>query len=266
MSSFTIAHPLISSCDRHPGAARRRRGRAAEGGKEQHGSRGLQRPAGPQRLSAHHPQAGRALDRLRRPPRRLAAQSADRTEGGQRHVDRRRHRSEAAEIPRAHSRRTGEARRRRIRWRADGPRVRRQRAAARRQEQGLPAAQLRRLGARDLGRHRSGQAGARHGRGQRPARHAQELVGMRHRHRLPRLRTARLAHAPHDADLRSERPGQAGLHPQLRPARPAAGLDRPGADRIARRDLHRAEGQPRVLRLRHRRERHRADRRPGEAA
>ena len=78
--------------------------------------------------------------------------------GRQRHVDRRRHRSEAAEVPRAHSRRAVEARRRRIGRRADGPRVRRQRAAARGQEQGLPAAQLRRIGARDLGRHRSGEA------------------------------------------------------------------------------------------------------------
>ena len=33
------------------------------------------------------------------------------------------------------------------------------------------------------------------------ARHAQELVGMRHRHRLPRLRHRRLARAPHDAGL-----------------------------------------------------------------
>ena len=32
--------------------------------------------------------------------------------------------------------------------------------------------------------------------------HAQELVGMRHRHRLPRLRRARLARPAHDADLR----------------------------------------------------------------
>ena len=32
-------------------------------------------------------------------------------------------------------------------------------------------------------------------------RHAQELVGVRHRHCLPRLRRARLAHAAHDAGL-----------------------------------------------------------------
>ena len=61
-------------------------------------------------------------------------------------------------------------------------------------------------------------------------------------------------------------PAQAGVHPQLRPAGPAAGLDRAGADRPARADLDRPEGQPRLLRLRHRRERHRADRRPREAA
>ena len=89
---------------------------------------------------------------------------------------------------------------------------------------------------------------------------------MRHRHRVPRLGRSRLAHAPHDADLRSERPGEAGVHPQLRPAGPAAGFDRAGADRTARRHFHRAERQPRLLRLRHRHERHRADRRSAEAA
>ena len=35
----------------------------------------------------------------------------------------------------------------------------------------------------------------------RPGGYAQELVGMRHRHRLPCLRRARLARSPHDADL-----------------------------------------------------------------
>ena len=40
-------------------------------------------------------------------------------------------------------------------------------------------------------------------------RHAQELVGVRHRHRLPRLRHLGLAHAPHDAGLRPQRSGEA---------------------------------------------------------
>ena len=58
---------------------------------------------------------------------------------------------------------------------------------------------------------------------QRPARHAQELVGMRHRHRLSGFRPGGLAHAAHDADLRSERSGEARVHPQLRLAGTAAG-------------------------------------------
>ena len=70
----------------------------------------------------------------------------------------------------------------------------------------------------------------------------------------------------HDEDLRPERSGEAGVHPRLRAARPAArrrqgpvptGLHGPISPR--------AEGQPRVLRLRHRRGRHRADRRSREA-
>ena len=58
------------------------------------------------------------------------------------------------------------------------------------------------------------------------SRHAQELVGMRHRHRVSRFRRARMAHAAHDADLRPVRPGEAEVHPQFRPCRPAAGRDR----------------------------------------
>ena len=72
--------------------------------------------------------------------------------------------------------------------------------------------------------------------------HAQELVGMRHRHRLPGLGRAGLAHAPHDAGLRPQRSRAAGEDPRLRPARPGAGLDRRGADRTARADLDRAAG------------------------
>ncbi len=41
---------------------------------------------------------------------------------------------------------------------------------------------------------------AHHAAGER-ARHAQELVGVRHRHRLPRLGHSGLARAPHDAGL-----------------------------------------------------------------
>ena len=52
--------------------------------------------------------------------------------------------------------------------------------------------------------------------------HAQELVGMRHRHRLPGRRRARLAHQAHDADLRSLRPQEPGEDPRLRPGRPGA--------------------------------------------
>ena len=71
---------------------------------------------------------------------------------------------------------------------SDGARVRRQRSAARRQEQVLSAARFRQQLARNLGRDRSRQAQPHHGGRQRPARHAQELVGMRHRHRLSGLR------------------------------------------------------------------------------
>ena len=48
-------------------------------------------------------------------------------------------------------------------------------------------------------------------------------------------------------------------------AGPAAGRDRHGADRIARPDLDRTAGQPRLFRLRHQQGRHPADRRSREA-
>ena len=104
--------------------------------------------------------------------------------GRQRHVDRRRHQPEAAEIPRAHSGRAGQAEAGR---RADGPRVRRQRAAARGQEQGLPAAQLRQHRPTKSGTSPIRRSQPPDRRRQRTARHAQELVGMRHRHRATRL-------------------------------------------------------------------------------
>src|SRR6185436_19249564 len=44
---------------------------------KQHGADRLQRPAGAQRLPADRPRAGRALDRLHRPPRRQDAQPID---------------------------------------------------------------------------------------------------------------------------------------------------------------------------------------------
>ena len=70
---------------------------------------------------------------------------------------------------------------------------------------------------------------------ERPEGHPQELVGMRHRHRLSRVGRARLALAPHDADLRPQRSRASREDPRLRPARPAARLDRRRADRAARR-------------------------------
>ena len=156
----------------------------------------------------------------------------------------------------------GEARRGRGRRRADGARLQRQHAAPRRQEQGLPAALVRQLGSRDLGRHRSRQAVAPARAGRGSTKHAQELLGMRHRHRLCHLRPERLAHAPDDEDLRPERSGQAGVHPRLRSAWPAARIDRDAdTDRAARPDLPRPEGQSRLLRLRHEPRRRRADRR-----
>ena len=96
---------------------------------------------------------------------------------------------------------------------------RRRRAAARRWRACATAATLprrpttarstccavRQLGPRDLGRDRPGQAGKVMTVVERPARHAQELVGVRHRHRVPRVRRAGLAHRADDPDLRPER-------------------------------------------------------------
>ena len=148
--------------------------------------------------SAYQPrraQAGRPLDRLRRPSRRLDGQTAHRE--NRKPTARRSSTSpirEAAEIPRAHS------------WRA---RARPSRAARRwcacATAATLPRADRSKVyllrtfgntGARNLGRHRSVEArraltvvvsGLRG--------HAQELVGVRHRHRVSRHRRARLAHA-----------------------------------------------------------------------
>ena len=92
---------------------------------------GSQRSAGAQRLPADDPSSGRPLDRLYRPSRRHrrysgAGQSADRQGRAERHLDRRCHRSRAAEISAPHSRAGRKIRGRR---RADGAHLRRQGAA-----------------------------------------------------------------------------------------------------------------------------------------
>ena len=166
-----------------------------------------------------------------------SAQSAHRRGRGQRHVDRRRHRSARAALPRAHSRRAGPGRERR---RADGARVQRARAAAGRRAKfyllrtfgnsaheiwdvtdpakpALPHDASSRL----KGTHKNWwecDTGI-----------AYLVSGARG------WRTRRMTQV---YDL--SRSGEAGLHPQLRPAGPAAGLDGRRADRAARPDLHRA--------------------------
>ena len=130
-------------------AARAAAGDRRAAGSLQHEAGRRQRPAGAQRLSADHPSSGRPLDRLYRPSRRHrrysgAGQSADRQGRAERHLDRRRHRSRAAEISAPHSRAGRKIRGRR---RADGARLRRQGAAQGRSQCGLHAAHLRRRGA-----------------------------------------------------------------------------------------------------------------------
>ena len=101
---------------------------------QEHAARRLQRPAGPQRLSADDLTSGRPLHRLYRPPRRHARraqadQHADRPGRVQRHLDPRRHRSGASEISRStFPAQPGQLRRRR---RADDARLRRQRRCRR---------------------------------------------------------------------------------------------------------------------------------------
>ena len=90
----------------------------------------------------------------------------------------------APTLSRPHSRGKGPGRAGR---RADGARLQRQRSPERARRQGLPAALVRQLRPRDLGRHRSGEAGqGRHAAGG-PAQYAQELLGVQHRDRLRRL-------------------------------------------------------------------------------
>src|SRR5262245_6369490 len=94
----------------------------AAGREEQHGAGGLQRPAGPERVSAARAPAGQPLHRVCRPPRRLNPEQRQRRDGVERHLDCRRHEPEAAALSRAHSRRarSGGAGRR-----TDGARMRR---------------------------------------------------------------------------------------------------------------------------------------------
>ena len=117
-----------------------------------------------------------------------------------------------------------------------------------------------------MGRHRSGQTRAARDGGEGTEGHAQEFLGMRYRHRLPGGGRSAVAHHPHDPDLRSIGPGEAGVHPQFRPGGPATGRGGAGADLAARRDLHRAQRQPRVFRLRHQHRGRAADRRSRQAA
>ena len=169
----------------------------------------------------------------------------------QRHVDPRRHEPEAAAVPRAHSRRSratarpGGAQMVRVcdgsqLPRADKSKVYLLRTRGNTGHEIWDVTDPSKPHAPDRCR-------------QRPPRHAQELVGMRHRHRLPGVRSDRAGAPTHDEDLRPERSGQAGVHPRLRAARAAAWRRRAAPPT----GLHgaistRAEWQPRLLRLRHR--------------
>src|SRR5205823_5067555 len=99
------------------------------------------------------------------------------------------------------------------------------------------------LGARSVGRHRSGEAVAfEH---DRPAQgHAQELVGVRYRHRVARFRRRGLAHSTHDAGLRPFGPGAPALHSELRPRRTTTWGEWDRAGRIARADFRWTRAKP----------------------
>ena len=92
------------------------------------------------------------------------------------------HRPAKPKISGAHSRRSARSRPRRIRRRADGARVRRQRSPPRRQEKFLSAAQLRHRAHEIWDVTDPAKPDARDRDRQRPARHAQKLVGMRYGH------------------------------------------------------------------------------------
>ena len=139
-------------------------------------------------------------------------------------------------------------------------------AAEGRSGQDLHAARVRRKGARDLGRDRSGQS--------RAARAARQAAATRTRtggSATPASPTS----SPACPGWRMRRMTQVyDLSDPAKPvhirdfglAGPGAGRDRHGADRAARRDLDRPAGQPRLFRLRHQQGRRAADRRPREAA
>ncbi len=223
------------------------------------------RAAPTSRSSTSRATAGSPTSATTAAPRRAEArQPADRPSRVQRHLDRRRDRSEAAEVPRPHPRRCrATARRAARRWCASATARRCPRATPARPTCCAPSAAW----PRNLGRHRSGQARAAHHDRQGPEGHAQELVGMRHRHRLPRLRRAGLALRPHDQDLRPQRSGEAGASSAISawsarsPARPARCRWSCTAPISTG-----PQGQPRLFRLRHQHGRRAADRRPREAA
>src|SRR6267154_3532673 len=232
------------------------------GRETRHGAGGISRPPGPQRLPAARPSARRSLDRVRRASRRPLAKSSQRRGGAKRHFHPRCERSQEPALHRPYSRRGGKGRGGR---RADGARVQRLGAPQGRQGQGLSAAQLRRHRARDLGRHRTGEARAPLDRCRQAEGHAQELVGMRHGHRVPCLGRRRLAGAAPSAGLRSKRSGETPFRAQLRPAGARARRGRPRAEHATRTDLDRRKAQSRVFRLRRKQQRRIADRRPGKA-
>ena len=236
-----------------------------------HGAGRPRRPAGSLGLPAHHPRAGRSRHRLRRPPRRPRAQSADRQRGGQRHVDRGRDRSGAAALSRAHPRRAGRARAGR---RADGARVRSARAD-------LPAADHRQRRVRNSGHEVWDVSDP-----AKPPKAATVVTGLTSTHKnwwecdtgIAYLISGDLAKAePLQVGASGWRtgrmtkiydlsdPAKPRLRPRLRSGRPGAGLDRAGPRPARRARAHRA-GQPRVLRVRHQHRRRAADRGSPEAA
>ena len=136
----------------------------------------------------------------------------------------------------------------------------------RRQEHGLPAAHLRRRGARDLGRHRSGQARC----------WSRGSAGCKDTHKSWWECDTGIAYLVSGApDWRTRRMTQ--IYDLSDPANPVKIRDfglpgqEPGATGAVPTELHgadldRAAGQPRLFRLRHQQGRHPADRRSREAA
>ena len=223
----------------------------------------------PQRLPADHPASGQPLHRLYRASRRhpgysQADQSADRPGRIQRHLDRRRHRSGAPEISRAHPRHgrasTSRAARR---WRAY--------ATARR----LPKADrtkfylLRAFGSQG---HEIWDV----------TDPAKPVLLATHRRRLNDTHKSFWECDTGIAYLVSGVPGwrvkrMTEVYDLSDPAHPVKIRDfglpgqEPGATGLVPTELHgddlaRAAGQPRLFRLRHQQGRHHADRRPRQAA